>query len=272
MGIEYETRTITPDMAKTMLEHNIGNRSPKPRAIARYAEDMRNGHWMETGDPIRFASDGRLIDGQNRLMACIEADMPFTTLVAHGLESRTQMVMDQGVRRTGTDVVHFAAPGLKDATVVASIVRADRAWKTVGPDAAFAGGSRHYTPSASDLADWLESHPECASAAETAKTVNQRTRNLLPKSVIGVLWLRFREKDMEDADRFMDLFASGAGLAADDPILVLRDRLRVAKERKEPMVARAALMVKAWDKWRQGGRVSRLNWSPAGGRAFPAVE
>lgn len=56
-------RHITPRIAKTMLSHNTGNRPLRKAVVQRYATDMENGDWQDNGDPIRFDTNGRLIDG-----------------------------------------------------------------------------------------------------------------------------------------------------------------------------------------------------------------
>src|SRR4051794_26652549 len=78
--------TITPDQAKELLVRNTNNRRQKDRAIAEYARAMRTGAWQVTNQGLGFDKKGTLADGQNRLLACIEADTPFTTLVATGLD------------------------------------------------------------------------------------------------------------------------------------------------------------------------------------------
>lgn len=40
-------RYITPEVAKKILENNVGNRTLKPQVIKRYAEDMRGGAGMK---------------------------------------------------------------------------------------------------------------------------------------------------------------------------------------------------------------------------------
>ena len=60
---------VTPDMAKRWLSKNTGNRPVKKAKVAQYARDMTEGRWEITGEAVKFAQSGRLIDGQNRLHA-----------------------------------------------------------------------------------------------------------------------------------------------------------------------------------------------------------
>lgn len=95
---------ITPRIAKTMLSHNTGNRPLRKAVVQRYATDMENGDWQDNGDPIRFDTNGRLIDGQHRLEAVILSDTPIDAWVLRGLkpEHRRPWIRRRPVRwRTG---------------------------------------------------------------------------------------------------------------------------------------------------------------------------
>ncbi|MDP2620568.1 MAG: hypothetical protein Q8P46_10395, partial [Hyphomicrobiales bacterium] len=82
-GNSSTTRTrcrITPELAREWLEKtNRKNRPLSELKWTAYAVDMLEGRWQYNGDAIRFGSDGVLLDGQHRLMACVEAGIPFET-------------------------------------------------------------------------------------------------------------------------------------------------------------------------------------------------
>lgn len=54
--------------------HNIGNRDLKNNESLRYAKYMISGKWHDNGIPLSFDQNGRLVDGQHRLMAIIHAN------------------------------------------------------------------------------------------------------------------------------------------------------------------------------------------------------
>ena len=68
-----EVVMVTPELAAEWLTHNTHNRGLKPIAIKRFAEDMTTGDWQWNGESIRFAADGTLLDGQNRLHAIVDS-------------------------------------------------------------------------------------------------------------------------------------------------------------------------------------------------------
>jgi hypothetical protein len=122
-GISFEVETVTPETALTYLKTRSQGYDPEmkrspaeARAIAAYAAAMRVGGWIMNGMPIIFDQEGRLVDGEHRLLACIEADTPFDTLVARNVQSDTLHTIDQHRRRSYTGVLE--ARGVRNAGAV----------------------------------------------------------------------------------------------------------------------------------------------------------
>lgn len=98
--ISSKVVTVTPDIAKKWLESMVENqRSPSERAILKYSRAMAQGNW-KTAAPLSFNQEGRLIDGQHRLLAVIKANRPIEFVVLQGLESDSIAAIDMGVVRT----------------------------------------------------------------------------------------------------------------------------------------------------------------------------
>lgn len=96
----FAIETITPDIARAILEKNTINRTPSPTHIAKLALHMKNGTFLLTGDAIRIGHDDTLYDGQHRLMACVQADMPFKTMVIRNVAHDALRVIDGGKSRS----------------------------------------------------------------------------------------------------------------------------------------------------------------------------
>jgi len=95
---------VTPELAQEWLnERNTNNRKTKGEAIIRYAREMESGRWDPDASDIKFSRTGELLDGQNRLMACVRAGVPFPTLIRTGLKLDTKTRVDTGIRRTIAD-------------------------------------------------------------------------------------------------------------------------------------------------------------------------
>jgi hypothetical protein len=93
--------TVTPTICPMLLEYNISNRPKKDKKILEYANYTMAGEWMLTGDTIKFSDAGLLRDGQNRLMACIKAGVPFRTHIVFGIDDKAFDRLDQGKNRNG---------------------------------------------------------------------------------------------------------------------------------------------------------------------------
>jgi hypothetical protein len=103
------TCTITPELAKHILTLNFPkNRAKKPTKIKQYSESMEKNQWELNGETIKFANDGYMHDGQNRTMACIRANVPFTTLVVFGVDAASFNTIDIGKPRDGGDILTSA--------------------------------------------------------------------------------------------------------------------------------------------------------------------
>lgn len=112
--------TITPQLAKSILANNKSNRSANATITAHYADAISRGQWELNGEAIKIAHDGRLLDGQHRLMAVIKSGVPIQTLVIRGLPTEVFDTLDQGRTRTGGDLL--TSMGVSHANSISSII------------------------------------------------------------------------------------------------------------------------------------------------------
>lgn len=97
---------VSPAIAREWMAHNTDNRKLRPSHIRYLAEAMQRGEWVLTHQGIAFAPDGRLLDGQHRLLAVIESGRTVPMLVTMGLPDTAFWSIDlHGVRRTHGDVL-----------------------------------------------------------------------------------------------------------------------------------------------------------------------
>jgi hypothetical protein len=119
---------IGPEVAADYLKSNIDNRRIRRAAVARFAADMRAGRWRQTHQGISFGGDGRILDGQHRLMAIVAAGVTVRMLVTRGQDPDNFTVIDHGKVRNTADAfgIRFALadPRAAAATTRAVICRA----------------------------------------------------------------------------------------------------------------------------------------------------
>lgn len=111
MAMESRIITITPDMAQAMLEKNMeNNRRVNHDIVRRYARIMKAGGWNMTHQGIAFDNKGWLIDGQHRLEAIIQANVPVTMMVTYGVERADgeALTIDMGRRRTTLNILQIS--------------------------------------------------------------------------------------------------------------------------------------------------------------------
>jgi len=102
------------------LEANTTNRPVSRSVVRSFAEAMQRGEWIVTHQGIAFDVNGVLIDGQHRLAAIVEADVPVDLTVFTDVDDGTFDVLDTGKRRNAADVL--AIEGEKSSTMLAAMV------------------------------------------------------------------------------------------------------------------------------------------------------
>ena len=96
---------IPPNLAKSIMAHNnISNRNISLKNVAHLAAQIRNGSWYENPQPVVFSVCGRLLNGQHRLQAIVQADMPAKMAIVLDADPATYEVMDTGNKRSLADV------------------------------------------------------------------------------------------------------------------------------------------------------------------------
>jgi hypothetical protein len=209
--------SVTPELAAKWLELNDHNRGVVTARVDQYAADMRRGEWRVNGEAIKISADGKILDGQHRLLAVLEADVAIETLVITGLEPEAQETMDQGRARSLADV--FKLRGEKYHNPLATATRtlcAVRALRRGRPARVPAGADR------AQASRTLERNPELRDSVAFAYGFR---RPWMPSSQMGALHFLFATVDREAADDFLTKLRTGEGLGAADAIYVLREQL-----------------------------------------------
>lgn len=118
-----QQETVTPAIARQYLEHNTHNRPINRAHVRELADELRAGRWRETHQGLAFATDGRLLDGQHRLMAIVEADTAAELLVTRDLDATTFGVIDQGAKRTAAQLYAIQSGALKEGNRMTAMAR-----------------------------------------------------------------------------------------------------------------------------------------------------
>ncbi len=267
--VRISIEEITPDVAAAMLELNVNNRNPKREPICRAILD---GEWSLNGATIVFSDDGELLDGQNRLMACVEAGIPIVTIVVRGVGKSAQLTMDMGVKRQVADFLKMR--GYKEASTVAAIGTAMYKAETFGLSAAFSktNGSEFTVLATVNYIDGVYEE-RIKPILRTCRKVSNTYRGV-SLGTIGVLYDRFRAIDEEDAVVFAKQL-----LKVEIPcktMLLLHRKLEenaMSGQGRMPQEVIAALVVKTWNAYMTGEDKKMLKYTAGGAHreSFPEV-
>jgi hypothetical protein len=253
--------TITPEMAKKWIDTaNVNNRSIRKSVVSRYARDMENDRWQVNGDAIRFSSNDNLLDGQHRLMACIQANYAFSAYVITGLDESSYLTIDRACQKTFADAL---AHGKETNTHTLSaalrwIVLAETQgiWKF-----------RSATPTESEMEDALLRHPGIRQAVNGCGRING-----LPQSFIAFYrYVMDGYGESEKFDEFVKSVSDGQGLYRGDPAYQFREFITAhnASLRKAPKDHVMAMFLKAWNLYRCGKKAQSLRFRD--GEAWPEI-
>ncbi|RAR27038.1 hypothetical protein DP092_26135, partial [Pseudomonas sp. MDMC224] len=199
--------------AEEWLGKNQNNRNLRKAVVEAYARDMREGRWRYVADPIRFDSEGILIDGQHRLSAVIQRGTTQTFLVVRGLPPETKQVIDTGANRLARDYLQMK--GLSNSGHLASAARI----YLMLFGRVFNSGQKITN---SEIIDWVEKNPGLIDYIQVASKINREVGISLPASA-AVLYRAYVLGYPQDAlYEFGELLATGQLLVEGDPIFAIR--------------------------------------------------
>ena len=237
-----------PSAAAILSERNKGNRPPKPNKVQQFATDMANGHWGLTGDTLKFAPDGRLLDGQNRLAASVRANQPFKTHIVFGIDPALFGRMDIGKPRNPADILHIA--GYKYASTLASALR----WaylldtnpynrETFRPEFVLELARDHY--------------PDIEESIKYGRDINRQFAH--PAGQAAALMYKFAKSDKGKALDFLQAWLKGQRNGQYQIIDTMQALLHSQKANNNGRIhelTRAAVIIKAWNIFKAGHKGS----------------
>lgn len=121
LGWRCSIRKISPSRARRMLENNEGNRDMRRAKAAQYAITMKAGKWKTAPEPIVIDKNGRLLNGQHRLLAAIIADIALDFLVIEGVDASLFKVIDRGMMRSASDALGISPRLVQAANTIVAI-------------------------------------------------------------------------------------------------------------------------------------------------------
>lgn len=265
---------VTPEQAFDLLAKNTHNRKLRQGVVDMYARDMKAGRWMPgVGDPIMVATDDTVRNGQHRLMAIIESDTTVRLPFIRGVPKDAQDVVDQGAKRTFADVLelHYGHDTKGNSRKLAAAVRMVAQYRLGGVMGAHMGdpGGRM---TISELTRHYLNEPNLSASIPFEMRFRRAGFRQYSGAVITALHYLFNEIDPNEADPFFEALVTGANLEEGSPILLLRTYM-MGPDWPNRARPQAALIIKAFNYWREGRHLTRLRWQQGGSRPeeFPKI-
>jgi len=262
MQASYPVQMITPSIAVEMLKRNTNNfRNLRERKVSELALEMQSGRFRFNGDTICFGTDGSLIDGQHRLHACVYSGVSFYAIVVEGLDPRTAMTKDVGIKRQAADYLrHRNIPNAKIASTIARDAIDCAASDT------YVRGS--FSPSIGLIEFFIDRyHVEMASTIAMLR----RAQHIWTASTVGSLLMMTAIIDESLADRLVAITGGEAPYRDGCPLSLFAARMwrNVASKEKLPASEIRALFIKAVNLASAGKRCKKLFYS--GSETFPKL-
>lgn len=269
-GVTCSIERIAPEIAEEMLKLNTHNRDRKREPLTKAIND---GEWVLNGATIVFSDQGVLLDGQNRLYACIASKTPIDTIVVRGIHQEAQETMDTNVRRSIADYLKMR--GYPDYPIVGAIGGAIYRADLGGVRGAF------HTPNANEFTlksclHFIEENYEdrILPVKPFCKNLSRRYRGF-NTGTSGVLLDAFRaagDENMEDfAKKLYDADQSVNGISLLSNQLINN---AMSKTGKLPQWVIAALVIKVWNSYITGNEMKCLRFTSGGANPerFPEIQ
>lgn len=261
-GVYTKILEITPEVAREMLVSNTRNRPVNKIHLNHLEGVFRQGDMILNGETIIFNADGVLLNGQHRLMACVNTGVSFDAMVVYGISDPMAFkTQDGGKKRSTPD--SLALGGEVMCHNLAAAIQGVVAFVDFGGQfRETTTGSRRATPQLADR--FLERYPDIRASVQAMA----RTKLFNNQTGYTLHWL-FSRVDKRLAAEFAEVLASGDSDTR-RPFVVFREHLIRQPLRPHLRKVYAGKAIKAFNAERNGQRPSILKLLKE--EAFPQID
>lgn len=243
--------TITPALAKILIERNVDNRPISAGNSNALMSDIAGGRWQFNGQAIVVSDTGILLDGQHRLHQVIATGRPIRTTITFGPKEESRFTIDTGKSKTAANFL--AMQGHKYTAALSAAARLVLVYREQG-NIVHRGNVRGINPTKTEITAAVNELDGLATSVEFVAA--HKTKNLTGPGTLGFAHFMFRKRaTKEAADHFFTKLFNGDGLAKGDPILYCRNRLPDVRTNVNTC---AELLFKCWNAHRRGEELTKL--------------
>lgn len=217
--------SIKPSVASYILENNNSkNRKISASKIRQTSSDILSGKFLVNGESVIFDRNGLLLDGQHRLLACVETNVEIVSLCAFGIDPIAMQTIDLGKGRTSGDVAQIS--GIPSGNAVAAIARMMIAYdKTNGETL-----GRPQDLSSNEILQYLNDNPDVSDVHRWSVTHLASLRGICPATVLAAARIILQRKYGPEVVHYLNQVGSGINIAPNDPAFIIRRRLFGARK------------------------------------------
>ncbi len=274
----YEIVKVTPAIAQEWLNTMVSNRTLKEDKVFQYARDMDEGRWFLSGQPIKFDTAGRLMDGQHRLVAITLANCPVELEIVRDINPAAMMSIDEGTPRSFNDILRIGG------TDYAQLLGPTLSWSWK-----LWSGNLWSVSRRASRAELIELHKTLGPALKqillanpglTAPRSSLKRKDYMPPTLRAALLHAFQKADPIKAEQFSEALDNWMKLPEDHPVAVLQLRLLseatkgASRKQKMSSTERAAAVIRAWNMFYKGRTARRIQPKSRldGADAYPTIE
>jgi hypothetical protein len=259
--MKIEKVFLTPEMAAKLLVNNTNNRNLSAGRVTRYTNDIINDRWVEdTGELIKVATDGSILDGQHRLSAIVKANKGIYIHIATDVSKDVFQVIDSGKSRSSADVLQIA--GVLNAKRVASFIQSYNQFVNTKYRYDHANIENGMTPKMI-LKYYHENSLFVDEVIKNSAILYKLFQGIWNHGDVALFYGLFVTVDKRLGYQFIRELCQGTDVT-NDTIIILRNRLisdKINVRNKMLPKHRRALVIKAWNAYYLGKSLKVLKYN-----------
>jgi hypothetical protein len=221
-GAFTEKYLVTPQMAQNWLQTNENNRRVQQDRVKLYAAAMARGGWHFTHQGIAFYEDGRLADGQHRLLAIVLSGASVWMNVTYGLKLPAATAVDAGRPRNLTNAMHFMGMDTRNKFVPVARALFQEYMAQRG-----AGSVRGRAIDNDVFITFCESAREAVEFSVSSSYTRKGLSHAVVRAAVSAAWF---SRDRDRLSEFKEQLLSGViSSNSDSAVAKLRDWLHTSK-------------------------------------------
>lgn len=212
-----EFKSIDKVEADRILAMNTSNRPVSKANVESIKQALLRDEWVTNGESIKISRDGVLLDGQHRLIAVSETNIPINSLVVTGLTNDVFTTIDIGKTRGAGDML--ALKGLESYNIVAAAVSTYLIWKKTGSVRNPSSANR---PSKTQIVNLALSDERFS---KVPRKNSNFAKTYVSPSAFMFLHVAFSEYNEEKANEFLEHLTNPDYSTTPKVVMLLREQL-----------------------------------------------